>query len=164
VLINLGLNAEVDIATRDEQKADFDSLLKKSNRLPLMLPLVASNVGEFSSGGNGIIDLGSPPTGKIWNILSFALFGSDDHTAVTGTAALYVDSTPTAQALALANLRVPNLAIPNSQFISKQTLWAHSSGNVVFNLAGLSSNTTAVNATMTVAEYHDGDISAMSTR
>jgi hypothetical protein len=162
MLIKVGANLEADIATRDELKGDVGDLLKKGSPKPRIFPLVGSNIGEF--GQNTLIEMGRPPTGLIWNILTYAIFGGDDHTAVTGTAALYVDSEPNAAGMPLANLKIPNIAIPGHEFISRQTLWAHSGGSVVFNLAGLSSGTVAVNATMSIAEYHEGDITSLSTR
>jgi hypothetical protein len=162
VLINLGLNAEVDIATRDEQKADFDSLLKKRGAKPLLLTLVQSNATFATGGGNGVLSFGHPPSGKLWNILSVTLCGADDTTAVVGKAALYVDSE--SSTLGLANLRMPNLVIPSWQTITRQTMWAHSTGDICINLTGLSTNITAVTVIVGIAEYHEGDIGAVTTR
>lgn len=153
------MNTSVDIGAAFELKLgnlhdDVKSILHREPPKPRYFPV------SGSIQGNGVIDLNRPNIGYMWNILSVMLVGSDDHTAVTGTAALYVDTDSTG--LGLVQCRIPNMVIPTSQFISKGTLWAHSDGNVCVNVAGTSGSPT-VTATITVAEWRVKDISASRT-
>jgi len=166
VLIKLGLDAEVDIATRDEMNTGLDDALKKNRApRPMLISVIGSstqlNTNAGAGGGNGVVTFGHPPAGKIWNILSVTLMGDDDTTTVAGKGALYVDSET--QALGLANLRMPGLTIPSFTFITRQTLWAHSSGDVCLNLTGVG-GTARVNGVLGIAEYHETDIGARTTR
>lgn len=158
MLTKFKLDAEIDIATSGELAQAIDSTREPQ---PLRFPKVGSN--SASNGGNTIIDLGAPPTGKIWNILTVTLCGSDDHTAVTGSASLYVDSEVNQGNLGLANLRMPALAIPSFTSISNRTMWAHGNGNVVVNVTGTSGN-PIVNCILGIAEYWEVDVGPRSTQ
>lgn len=122
--------------------------LAKEDPKPLFIEMIKG------ASGPGAVNLGSPPEGKMWNILSLMVTGGDDHTAVTGTAALYVDSHD--DALTVAQCKIPNISMPYSNFISKGTLWAHSTGNVVVNLVGVTAG-QQITVNMGVAEWRVKD-------
>lgn len=134
---------------------DLTKVLKREPPKPLYFPLYAAITGP------GSVKLGSPPTGRIWNILTLTLLGDvDDHTAVTGTGALYVDVDY--QNLSVSQCKIPNLTIPSFTSISAETLWAHSQGDVAVNFAGVSAG-VGVTAVITIAEYDEKEKTARHT-
>ncbi len=153
-LVKLAVGAEVDLATGGELSDGLNGIkgmLEKSHARPLFMPFTASRLGA------GVLTVGRPPAGRIWNILSLTLVGNDDFTTLANTtAALYVDADP--GALSLAQCRIPVQAIPSFQTISDETVWAHSSGDVCLNVRGALAATDQVVATITVAEWRDCDV------
>lgn len=151
--VELSASFDVGIAIGDKLEG-IERALKKEPPRPIFLSFAKSGIGPAP------VSLGHPPAGRIWNILSVMLTGTDDHTAVTGTGALYIDSD--FASLSIAQCVIPNIAIPSSQFISKGTLWAHSSGDVVVNFLGMGT-TIGVVAKITVAEWREQDIGQVYT-
>lgn len=134
--------------------------LKKTPPQPLQLAFTGS---DSVSEGAGVIRIGRPPVGRIWNITSVTVTGADDHTAVTGVSvALYVDSDPAN--LGLGQARVVGLALPSYQFISRGTLWAHSTGDVCANIQGSGAGGQQVNVSIGVAEWREGDVTSHTGR
>jgi|SRR5215210_3959607 len=154
MLMHLNLGAEVDIASGDELAsglAGLEDKLGKRPPRPIYLSFTASRLGP------GVIVLGSPPVSRIWNILTYTLIGNDDATVIANAkAAMYVDSQE--GNLTLGNCRVPNLAVPSFDTFSNGTLWAHSDGSVLVNISGAVAVTDQVVATISVAEWREGDI------
>lgn len=152
--MQLQLGAEVDIASGDELTSGLAGIEDKLGRKPPR-PTWLSFTG--SRLGAGVIVVGSPPVGRIWNVLTLTLVGNDDATVVANAAAaLYVDSTE--GNLSLANCRVPALVVPAFQAFSKGTLWAHSDGSLIVNVSGAVAATDQVVATVSVAEWREGDV------
>jgi hypothetical protein len=156
----MGIELEADLSigvALGSKLDDIKGLLSKHPK-PLFLSLTASSTGP----GEDLV--GRPPSGKIWNLLSVSLTGVDDHTALANAnCAIYVDST--VGSTGLAQCVIPALAIPSVLFISKGTLWAHSSGDVVANFSGSGiTATTNVQATMCIAEWSVNDVTAIYTR
>lgn len=150
-LVKFDLGAEFDVATGDDVASLAKKMEDKREPLPLFFPVTGT------INGNGSLIVGRPPLGKLWNLLSITLLGLDDFTTVAGQGALYVDSEP--GALSLAQCRLPKLAIPSGQPITRNTLWAHSTGNVIVNVTGTTALPQVV-ATVTVAEWAHGDVSS----
>lgn len=154
MLIQLNAGAEVDIATGDELKnglAGLEDKLDKRAPRPTYLSFTQQRLGS------GVIVVGSPPSGRIWNIVNVTLVGNDDTTVVANArAAVYVDSQE--GNLSLANCRIPGLIVPAFTTISKGTLWAHSEGAVVVNVTGAVAATDQVVATVSVLEWREADI------
>jgi len=138
VLIKLGADVEIDIATGDEVKKAVKDGITGSSARGRAFPLVGSNatleVAVSGSPGDGVIRLGRPPNGQVWNIVSVTVLGIDDHTSGAAKCALYVDSDPAN--LNLASCVIPGITVPYFNAISKQTVWAHSSGQVCLNVTG----------------------------
>jgi hypothetical protein len=154
-MMGVELSASFDIGVAIGDKLDgIHRALQREEPRPIFLAFAKSGIGPNP------VSLGHPPAGRIWNILSVMLTGTDDHTAVTGTGALYVDSD--AASLSIAQCVIPNMSIPSSQFISKGTLWAHSTGDVAVNFLGMGT-TIGVVAKITVAEWRENDISQVYT-
>lgn len=144
------LEAQASIGVAIGDKLDnISEVLKKAPPRPRHLDFKASNIGP------GVAILGRPPHGRVWNLLTLTLLGSDDHTTVTGTGALYTDCD--SGNLSLMQCKIPNLSIPFFGSIgSKGSLWAHASGDVVVNFQGMGAN-QQVFAVITVDEWHERD-------
>lgn len=152
--LNVGVSAAIG-------KLDaIHDVLRKEPPQPLQLAFSGSNsVLE----GAGVIRIGRPPSGRIWNITSVTVTGADDHTTVANVSVgLYVDSD--GANLGLGQARLVALAVPSHQFISKGTLWAHSMGDVCANVQGTGASTQQVNVTIGVAEWRECDVTANTGR
>lgn len=159
MLISLGADLEVDIATGGELKDGLDGVKKSVERSKPGAYLALA--GTIPAAVSGVIRIGRPPEGRIWNILSLTITGNDDHTAVTGTSALYVDSDEAN--LSLPQLCVPNITVPYFQSFTKEAVWAHSTGYVCVNYQGAGVGVQLV-AVLRVAEYREGDVAGRDTR
>jgi hypothetical protein len=155
--VELEASASIGIAIGSKLD-DIHSLLSKPEPKPTFLPVPASITGP------GALRIGRPPAGKMWNILTVTTTGADDHTAVANAfVSIYVDSDPLN--LGLGQCLIPGIAVPFFDSASKGTLWAHSSGDVVANVAGSGvAATTQINVTLTVAEWSVKDVARMDTR
>lgn len=154
MLVHLDFGAEVDIASGDELRDGLSGLESKLGKTPPRPTYLSFTGARF---GAGQIVIGSPPVGRIWNLLSLTLTGNDDATTVANAkVALYVDSQE--QNVSLNNCRVPNLTVPSYATFSKGTVWAHSDGAVIANVSGTVAATDQVVATICVAEWREGDI------
>lgn len=153
MLIKLGADVEVDIATGGEMAEHVRNGMAKATPKGRAFPIVGSNANLESplsgSPGDGVIRLGRPPNGQVWNIVSVMVLGADDHTASAAKCALYVDSDPAN--LNIGSCEIPGITVPFFQAISKMTLWAHSSGQVCLNVSA--SGNTQVVCKVNVVEY-----------
>lgn len=154
MLAHLQLGAELDIASGKEVEEGFASLAAKLGKVPPRPTYLSFSASRL---GAGVIVLGSPPSGRIWNVVTVTLVGNDDTTVVANArVAVYVDSQE--GNLSLANCRIPGLAVPAFTAISKGTLWAHSNGAVMANVSGAVATTDQVVATISVLEWRESDI------
>lgn len=153
MLLKLGADVEIDLLTGNEVSEKIEKAVTGSSAKGRAFDLIGSNATLEAPvtglPGDGVIRLGRPPTGSVWNIVTVTVLGVDDHTASAAKAALYVDSDPAN--LNLGSCKVPVGAIPFFAPISKQTLWAHSSGQVALNVTG--SGNTQVLCIVGVVEY-----------
>lgn len=153
MILKLGADVEIDLLTGDEVAGKLKDAVTGSSARGRALTLAGSNsVLELPTPalpGDGVIRLGQPPAGSVWNVVTVTLLGADDHTVSAAKAALYVDADPAN--LNIASCLIPNITVPSFQAISKQTLWAHSSGRLCVNVSG--SGGTQVVCTVGVVEY-----------
>lgn len=163
--VTLDLGAKVDIATGQDVcdlRDDIDALGKRKPARPFYNSGIASNV---IPAGNAplVLDLGSPATGRIWNILGVTVLGADDATVLANAkAALYLDADPIQPGLAAC--AVPSLAIPVFNTFSDKVLWCHSNGNVVVNVTGTAVAGSAVIAKVYYADWAEAAVSGNSGR
>lgn len=111
--LSLGGDAEIELASTDEIRAISDNAVSRI-RAPHPKPRLKSNPasGVMPATGPLILDLGSPPAGSVWSIISVVVVGSDDRTAVpAGIAALYLGGEPS------LNPSLMNLLEPGSTTI-----------------------------------------------
>lgn len=156
--MELDVGAQLELSFGNALKEHQDIFRHKIPK-PVFLPLTGSNSAQ--GGGNGVILIGTPNTGKVWNVLTVTTVGTDDSTTVAGKVALYVDSDPAN--LGLGSCRIPGLAIPSFVSISNKTLWAHGNGSLCANVTGVAGGTQVV-VNVTVAEWDESAISRGSTR
>lgn len=158
MLAHLQLGAELDIASGKEVEEGFAGLAAKLGKVPPRPTYLSFSGSRF---GAGAFVIGSPPSGRIWNVLTVTLTGNDDTTVVANArVAVYVDSQE--GNLSLANCRVPGLVVPSFLSISKGTLWAHSNGSVMANVSGAVAATDQVVATISVLEWRESDVEDVS--
>lgn len=156
MITRLQLGAEVDIATKDELDHGIDSVLDelKGKRVPK--PIYSTFAGSAISGvGSFVVELGRPPIGRVWNVLGITLAGSDDSTTVANAkAALYFGDPANG---ILSALKIPAMPVPYSQFISKGTLWCHSTEVAYVNISGAAGGLQVV-AVLHIAEWREKDV------
>lgn len=149
--IELGASVELAIGKLD----DISTALNKEEPRPLFIPRSGSNAA--AGGGPGVITIGRPPAGRVWNILSVTTTGVDDHTTLANAVAvLYVDAD--AANLSLSTARITGMVVPDWRAITSRTLWAHSSGDVCLNVTGNAAS-SLVNVTISVAEWREQEVS-----
>lgn len=160
--IDLEIGAKVDIATGKDVDMIRDDIRGIHGRKPFYNSSPAA--GNIPAGNTPLtLDLGSPATGRIWNILGVTLLGVDDATTLANAkAALYLDVDP--QSLTLAACAVPALVAPSFQTFSDKVLWCHSNGNVVVNVTGTAVVGTQVIAKVYYADWPEDAISGNSGR
>jgi hypothetical protein len=156
--IKLAAGAEVDIASSGEVNDAAGSILdwlnedRKAAR-PNYLPLA-----NTSTGADGIVSLGSPPTGRIWNVLGISICGQNDSVqSSAGTVAFYIGNAPSVGVPMLSQLRYPRMSLPFSIMFGTDVLWCDPQNEIFFNLAALAGVTQFVGSAW-VAEYREDDI------
>lgn len=162
-LVKLGVGAEVDIATGDELRDSTASILGavREDTEPRPIYMSRSNV-DIGDGVNGIIDLGAPPVGSLWQLRLITLFGNDDHTVVAGmTAAMYLGNPAS---LSLAQLVLTGLAIPSATFIPDTCVWCQPQANVVVATSIAVPAGQQVGATVVIEEWRQRDVSRIGGR
>lgn len=170
MLGKIALGAELDFASAGELDAGIDRVLdfmgKQDKPLPTfnVMP-VSKSITVGPATNTLIVDAGSPPVGRAWNILGFALSSSDDFTqSSAGTVGFYIGAVPASGAPSLAQLRIPRLVVPASQSFTVGTHWCFSNDNVIFNLVGLVIAATQFVANVFVAEWRECDVVDSLTR
>jgi len=158
------LGAKFDLATSGELTDGFNdlkSILGRKPQKPFYNNAVAS--GQIPAGNAPLqLDLGSPNTGRIWNVTGIMLCGADDNTPlVNAKAALYFGDSDTP---ALFSLQVPALTIPSFQTFSDKVLWCHSTANVVVVVTGTATVGSTVLAKVMYADWPEEAISGNSGR
>lgn len=157
--IELDATASIGVAIGSKLD-DIHKALNKEEPRPLFIPRSGSNAA--SGGGPGVIVIGRPPAGRLWNILTVTLTGVDDHTVLANAVGvLYVDADP--QNLSLSTARITGMVVPDWRSITKGTIWAHSTGEVCLNVTG-NAGGSLVNATVSVAEWKESEVSRIYLR
>lgn len=168
MLFKMDLGAEIDVVTGDELKNgvnDIINTLGTDTRVRAMYMSVPATSPVFTPPFTGIVEVGSPPTGRIWNVLGYTITGQDDATqAAAGTAALYIGNRPShGGATMVSECRQPRISVPSGQAFPQQSVWCLSSQYVFFNLVALTVITQVV-CMVHVAEYREEDILQYSGR
>lgn len=164
MLAKIALGAEMDILSASELADGLDGVVGKLRREPVPRPNYYTRAGTIVTNGtatNGnVLSMGSPPVGRIWDILGLTTAGLDDFTAVVGTVALYVGNHNT---ISMSDLRVPKFSIPAYDDIGPGRLWCMPTQVLYCTVNGAVTNQT-VNILIQVAEWREKDVINGSTR
>lgn len=153
--VHLGAGAVVDLATSDEISSSTKSIvdaLSSGGPNPLRFTQMGGRLGQASDP----IDLGSPPIGRTWFILSVTATGADPFTTVGG-GALFTLCIGDMAAYHPGHVRVPAQPIPTYRTTSSDGLWVHANESVYVLTTLLGVNPIAVN--IQVEEWNTADIS-----
>lgn len=149
--------AEVDLATTGEMNAMHDSLKSSidggKRKLPRYLTVMGSALNANSAAVPYAIFVGTPPIGFMWDIEAVVCCGPTDYTVVPGNVALY------AGPVALGNLRLPGLTIPEYKQVGERRIWVQGGQELWANVSGVA-NSTGVNVLVSVAEWRQVDVIA----
>jgi hypothetical protein len=149
----LEIDAGIHIGAVVGDKLDgIADLLRKKPVRPNYLKRAKS--GVVPAAGNLILSFGHPPINKMWNITGIVAYGSDDHTAVASSDFALYTGDPSA-GTSLAQLLMIGAALPFSDTISKDVLWAWPGESVYVNITAPAG--TAVGANLLVSEWNQGD-------
>jgi hypothetical protein len=154
----IALGAQLDIASGKEidgLRDDVEGMFTK-NRPPR--PQFFTQSGTINS-VSGICEIGSPSTGRIWNVLGYSIVGDlDSTTSSAGSAALYIGNRPQEGEIPmLTQVKDVALTIPASNTFGENVMWCPPSQYVFFNLTGITGPTRIV-ANVFIAEYREDDI------
>lgn len=135
--------------------------LRRSASFNISSPMAMGAGGGFINNAGGVtLDLGAPPSGRLWQIRVCTLFGNDDHTVVSGaTMSLYVADPLNP---GLHGLLVTGLAVPSTTFFPDTCLWAHPAENIVLVSSG--TITQQIGANVTIEEWREREVSQNSGR
>lgn len=155
-------NLEVGFSIGEMETAVHGALNKShaDRPKPSFLRRSASGTGD---GTNLVtLDLGSPPNGRIWEVVRYTLLGSDDHTVVASVLGCIYTGTP--GSLSLANAILPSLAFPSGGTFSERTLWVHGNENLVVQTSAAGVAKQQYIANFVILEWRDVEIAMRSGR
>lgn len=164
MLMQLAVGAEVDIASGSELAGQTDKLsklIRQGPARPLYLPLSASASG---TGGLVTLNVGSPPVGRLWNVVAVTFIGNNDHSAVgspVGFCAMYFGD---AANPGLAQAQHVKIALPSTVYPSTGALWCPAGQQVFFVTDAAVNSPDNVTVNVTVAEYRTREVEQDSGR
>lgn len=164
MLAKLAIGGELDVVSSGELAAGLDGVKGMLGKEPDPKPNYYSRVGTIVTVGtttNGnVIPLGSPPVGRLWDILGITTCGLDDFTVVAGFVALYFGNH---NAMPKSDLRVPGQIIPTYKNLGTRRLICMATEAMYATVNGVAAATT-VNVLVQVAEWRVQDFINSSTR
>jgi len=131
---------------------------KLAKKLAPHKPINNRAVGAIQyTGPNEVyMDLGSPNTGRIWEVTSITLYGADDNTAVANVkCAVYFGDTFVPS---LTSLCVPGLAVPSFTSIGDESLYCEATNNIVVGVSG--TGTSQVGCSITYKDWPEAALFA----
>lgn len=154
--VRLALGSEVDIVSGkefDDGMSKLGSLLDKEPVRPNFFPKVAAD--NMPAAGALTLMLGRPPTGRMWNLLGVTTFGADDATTTANAkVAVYCGDSSNAT---LAQLKIPALAVPVFQSVTRSVLWCVDSEELFARVTGAAA-TSPIGVIVHVAEWRERDV------
>lgn len=153
--MGIQLEAEVGlhIGKEDVEDAMHGALKKHHGEKPK--PLYLRRAAAVLSDGShlNVLDLGSPPVGRIWCVTFISLYGADDHTVVAAVSGAVYTGDP--NSLSLMGLVIPVLAFPSSTQISDDVLWVHANENLCVQTSASGAAGQQFGANAVVQEWRD---------
>lgn len=105
------------------------TIAKNAKKKPYHIRRVTQGVAV--AGTPTVLDLGSPPTGMLWNLLKLTVVGSDDRTTVAGaTLASYIGDPASPSVAMLLEPSINGSPVPNTSQYSDEVIWIHSTDNL----------------------------------
>lgn len=160
--MSLDLDVEASLSIGGVHDAVHGALNKhhKERAKPLYLRRTFSAIGDGTH--NVILDVGSPPNGRMWKVTGVTLYGSDDHTVVAAVlGGLYTGNPGN---LSISQLVIPALAFPSYTNISDKTFWVHSNENLCVQTSAPGVAGQQYGCNFFVQEWRDHEISQKSGR
>lgn len=158
--VKLALGAEVDIASGKEIDGLRDDVATMFDRAKPVRPMYMTQVGSksISDPFTGFVDVGSPPAGRIWNVLGYAIVGNSDSTlSSAGRATLYIGDLPTSGVPTLAQAKAFAASVPFGDTFGENVMWCSSPQHVFFNVSAIAGLSQFV-ANVFIAEYRADDL------
>jgi hypothetical protein len=122
------LDAELGISLKAASKS-LSAIEKSAKKKPYHIRRVTQAVAI--AGTPTVLDLGSPPTGMLWNLLKLSVVGSDDRTTVAGaTLASYIGDPSSPSVAMLLEPSINGSPVPNTSGYSDEVVWIHSADNL----------------------------------
>jgi len=158
----MGLDLELDLGGRLEIAVGKQTDELKDALTPRK-PIINSAVGSgiMPASGELFIDLGSPASGRMWEVTALTLFGVDDNTAVANAKAALYFGDPVIPSI--SSLRVPALAVPSFTAIGTETLWCEAQANVVLGVTGAAAG-SQISGVVQYRDWAECDIVARNGR
>lgn len=158
----LDLGATVDVATKGEVSECFDEFKRDIFSQRRARPIYSHSVAAGLIGLDGTLslDLGSPATGRIWNVTGYTIFGPDDSTIVANAKCALYFGDP--DRVGIMGLVLPGVAIPASDAWGEKTFWCHSQENVVAVVSGTGTAGTQVGAKVYYMDWPESAVSGHS--
>lgn len=158
--ISLDLGAKFDLVSKgelDDAFRDFKKDIFSQRRgQPLFMDSVAS--GLIGADGTLTLDLGSPATGRIWNVTGYTAFGSDDGTTVANAKVAMYFGDP--DLVGLMGLVRTAANIPSSAGFGENIYWCHSTQNVIAQVSGTGTPGAQVGFRIFYADWPEAAIAA----
>lgn len=158
----LDLGASVDIATKGELDDAIaglkDDIFSQRRPRPIFSHSVAA--GAILADGTLSLDLGSPATGRIWNVTGYTIFGADDSTVVANAKCALYFGDP--DRVGIMGLVLPGVAIPSSDAWGENVYWCHSQEDVVAVVSGTGAVGTQVGVKIYYADWPESAVSGHS--
>jgi len=166
--VELEIDAGVKFATNADLAAGLDGVVEKLKPRDVRfspVPVFGSGSSANSASTPFVIDLGEPPSGRVWEIVSITICGADDNTVVSGKVGLYTGKLPAPgeQPNLLSGLRIPLMTIPFWDDIGGRRLWCQPGERMFVNVSGVA-NGTLVNVRVDTAEWRQAEIMMHSGR
>lgn len=153
--VKLAAGVAVDLATTDDLKASSNSIvdaLSGSDARPIRLTQMGQRLGQFSDP----MDLGSPPIGRMWFVLSLTVVSQDAFTNPAGNplVALCIGDVSGPQ---LGHIRIPNITVPTYRTTSTRGLWVFPNESV-YVLTSAVGATVQIGVTCQIEEWNMADV------
>lgn len=157
--VTFDIGATVDIATGKEVADGIGGLRDELRGRKEPKPLYSTRASSLiipAANEQTFMDLGSPPVGRMWNVLGITLAGTDSYTNVANAVASVFcgDS----DLPSLIGLKVTGLTVPGTYTVSDKVFWCHSSENLVIGISGAVTAGQQIIALAHVAEWRECDV------
>lgn len=165
--VQLALGAEIDVASSGELKdveTNIGDMFDKNRPVRPMYFTQSGSIPSLVGPFTGMCRVGSPPAGRIWNVLGYTIIGDTDNTLSTaGNVSLYVGNLPSTGNPSLSQAKDVGLIVPSGGRYGENVVWCPSPQEVFFKLTAITGLTSFV-ANVFIGEYREDDLLQRSGR